>query len=42
MAPTLYSIMRSQPISHATISPIVEYEYVYAEPASGIMDASSA
>ncbi len=41
-APMAYSKTKSQPIIHATISPIVAYEYVYALPAIGIMDANSA
>ena len=34
--------MRSQPMIQATSSPIVAYEYVYALPAIGIIDAISA
>ena len=41
-APTAYSSTRSQPMIHATSSPIVAYEYVYALPAIGIIDANSA
>jgi hypothetical protein len=40
--PTAYSMMRSQPMIHAMNSPSVAYEYVYAEPAMGTMDANSA
>src|SRR3954451_15580017 len=39
---TPYSRIRSQPMIHATSSPSVAYEYVYALPATGIDDASSA
>src|SRR3954452_10641831 len=39
---TPYSRIRSQPMIHATSSPIVAYEYVYALPETGIVDASSA
>ena len=41
-APNRYSRMRSQPMIHATNSPIVAYAYVYALPATGIMLANSA
>src|SRR5690606_4371839 len=41
-APKAYSRTRSQPIIHATHSPIVAYEYVYALPATGIIEATSA
>src|SRR6185295_8523789 len=41
-APTAYSRIRSQPMIHATSSPIVAYEYVYALPAIGIIEANSA
>src|SRR5579859_1216631 len=41
-APMAYSSTRSQPMIHATSSPIVAYEYVYALPAMGIIDDSSA
>ena len=41
-APTAYSSTRSQPIIHAMNSPIVAYEYVYALPAMGIIEANSA
>src|SRR3954465_551929 len=41
-APTAYSRIRSQPMIHATSSPIVTYEYVYALPAIGIIEANSA
>ena len=41
-APTAYSSTRSQPMIHATSSPIVTYEYVYALPAIGMTDANSA
>src|SRR5262249_5642421 len=41
-APTAYSSTRSQPMIHATSSPIVAYEYVYALPAIGIIEANSA
>jgi hypothetical protein len=34
--------MRSHPIIHASSSPIVAYEYVYALPATGIIEAISA
>ena len=34
--------MRSQPMIQATISPIDVYEYVYADPATGIVEANSA
>src|SRR4051794_13542662 len=39
---TPYSRIRSQPMIQATSSPIVAYEYVYALPETGIVDASSA
>src|SRR5215468_9891328 len=39
---TTYSRIRSQPIIQAKISPSVAYEYVYALPAIGIIEASSA
>ena len=39
---TPYSRIRSQPMIHATSSPIVAYEYVYALPDTGIDEASSA
>src|SRR4029079_18844510 len=41
-APIAYSRIRSHPMIHATNSPIVAYEYVYALPAIGIIDANSA
>jgi hypothetical protein len=41
-APIAYSSTRSQPMIHATSSPSVAYEYVYALPAIGIIDANSA
>src|SRR5437588_2590390 len=41
-AATAYSRIKSQPMIHATNSPIVAYEYVYALPATGIIDANSA
>ncbi len=37
-----YSRIRSQPITHATSSPSEAYAYVYALPATGTIDASSA
>src|SRR4029077_615588 len=39
---TTYSRIRSQPMIQAKISPSVAYEYVYALPAIGIIEASSA
>src|SRR5579864_3172390 len=42
MFDTAYSRIKSQPIIHAMNSPIVAYVYVYALPAIGIIDASSA
>ena len=39
---TTYSRIRSHPMIHAKISPSVAYEYVYALPAIGIIDANSA
>src|SRR4051812_13097948 len=41
-APTAYSSTRSQPMIQATSSPMVAYEYVYALPAMGIIEANSA
>ena len=41
VAATAYSNTRSQPITHATSSPMVAYEYVYALPDTGIIDANS-
>ena len=37
-----YSRMRSHPMIHATNSPSVAYAYVYALPAIGTIEASSA
>jgi hypothetical protein len=37
-----YSIINDQPIIHAIISPKATYEYVYADPATGTIDANSA
>ena len=39
---TPYSRTRSQPMIQATSSPIVTYAYVYALPATGMLEASSA
>ena len=36
------SRIRSQPIVHATSSPKVAYENVYADPATGTVEANSA
>src|ERR671914_1410294 len=41
-APSASSRMRSQPMIHAGNTPIVAYENVYAEPATGTVDDSSA
>src|SRR3954463_151946 len=41
-APTAYSSTRSHPMIQATNSPMVTYEYVYALPAIGMIDANSA
>src|ERR1043165_4508153 len=38
-APTAYSSTRSQPMIQAISSPMVAYEYVYALPAIGIIEA---
>ncbi len=40
--PMAYSMIRSQPMIHAISSPSVPYEYVYAEPETGTIDANSA
>src|SRR5207248_2181999 len=40
--PTAYSSTRSQPMIQANSSPSVAYAYVYAEPATGTIDANSA
>src|SRR5439155_20558551 len=40
-APSAYSRIRSQPITHAKNSPSVAYPYVYAEPAIGTAEANS-
>src|SRR5437773_2645435 len=37
-APSAYSRIRSQPMTHAMNSPSVAYPYVYAEPAMGTVD----
>src|SRR5580704_11912385 len=39
---TAYSRIRSQPITQANSSPRIAYAYVYDDPATGIIDASSA
>src|SRR5260370_34752163 len=41
-APTAYSSTRSQPMIHATSSPILAYEYAYALPATGIIATNAA
>jgi hypothetical protein len=41
-APNESSSMRSQPIIHAISSPRLAYENVYAEPATGTVEANSA
>ena len=42
VAATVYSKTRSHPIIHAISSPMVAYEYVYALPDTGIIEANSA
>ncbi len=42
MFPIAYSMMRSQPMIHATISPNPAYEYEYALPETGTIAATSA
>ena len=42
MDATAYSRIRSQPMIQAIISPSVAYAYVYADPATGAIDANSA
>src|SRR3954468_13913220 len=41
-APSMSSSSRSQPMTQATNSPSVAYANVYADPATGTVDASSA
>src|SRR5207302_9319019 len=41
-APKAYSSTRSQPMIHAKTSPNVAHPYVYADPATGIIDENSA
>src|SRR6478752_7067237 len=41
-APSAYSRIKSQPMIQAKSSPSVAYAYVYAEPATGAIDANSA
>ena len=40
--PTAYSIIKAHPIIQAIISPKATYEYVYADPETGTIDANSA
>jgi hypothetical protein len=42
LAPSSISSSRSQPMIHATNSPSVAYEKVYAEPLTGTVEANSA